>query len=82
MGERFQETADCYHSLGKIKSNNTESNEYIHYFKRSFKILKDIYGKSHASNAILLNNFGRALQERKLFDEAVQCFEKSIKIYY
>ncbi|CAD8086785.1 unnamed protein product [Paramecium sonneborni] len=81
MGEFSQDIADCYHSLGKIKAYNLNSNEFEQYFQKSQDILKALYGQSHASIAIILNNFGRSYFERKQYEEAVNCFEESIQIY-
>ncbi|KAM3143814.1 hypothetical protein pb186bvf_004090 [Paramecium bursaria] len=81
LGECSQECADCYHSLGKIKSQNLKSDEFIIYFTKAYNLIVEFYGSSHACIAILLNNFGRAFYERKRFDDAASCFEKSILIY-
>ncbi|CAD8183267.1 unnamed protein product [Paramecium pentaurelia] len=92
MGDFSQDVADCYHSFGKIKAYNKNSNEFEEYFIKSQQILQELYDQSHASIAIIINNFGRSYQDRKQdcadyhkkfgrFKQPYNDYSKSLEIY-
>ena len=71
IGEIYLETAECYHSLGKLYSEQKKNAEFEEILNRAMKIYKQIYGNNHACVAIVLNHLGTGFMELKRYEDAI-----------